>query len=351
CSIERPQVEWRAPARAIAGVGEAPKKPAEKLPVIFVIDQFEQALQPTHDPKDLDRFIRDLFYFLKANQPIVKFAIAVRADWLHHLFTEVRQLQLDLKQLYFFFQVDYLTRDSARTIIVKPLQRVNIPYEDRVIDDILDNLVGHDTETSVEKAFIQPIQLQLVVDSLYSAAAQTGDPSRAFTWQNYDTSGGVIKILNGYLEDNLAGREDAWRLLDRFVAKDGKTSQSLRYSSLVNVPARSSVESDIQDLVYRGLLQVYERERGDKYCRLAHDYIAQVVTRHFQENTDKHTWKQAEDWLAQATEDWKNSSTSNSRDKPILELNRYARIYADRDYLTLSDDNRQLLIASALRNG
>lgn len=323
----------------------------DPLPVVLIVDQFEKALHSSHDPKDLEKFLKELVFLLKRDRQIAKIVVVVRSDWLSYLAMEVRSLELDLRVYALTFLVDYLSRDAARLAITRPLRKMSIPFEDRVVEDILDSLLGYSYEASVERKFIQPIQLQLVMDSLCSLAEQRGDLSTAFTWENYQASGGVAQILRDYLSRTLAGRPDAWRLLARFITEDGRSNKSLPYAELLAVPAAKEVEADIQELVRNGLVQIYEVEKGVKYCRLSHDYIGDAVNDYLERNPDQQGWKLAEDWLARATQEWLHSSVFSAGERPLLDRSRYLHIYEFRDKLQLGDASRQLLIRTALRNG
>lgn len=349
CEFERPNVDWQF--AQVLNRTERASITTVKKPIILIVDQFEQALFTTHDSKELERFLKDLKFYTRTKRHLVRFIISIRADWLYYLVTEIKHLQLGLNVFANTVTIDYLTRDTAKAAIVGPIDKSGWIYDESVINDILDKLLDSGYEASIEKKYIQPTQLQLVVDSLCTMAEQHGVSALAFTEENYALSGGVEAILKNYLRNQIGTRIDAWRLLARFIVADGKGSRNLKYSELVTVPDQSAVEAEIYDLVQKGLLLIYEKDNQEKYCRLAHDYIAQAVETYIQQNPDQQGWKWAEDWLARGVEDWNSSSTSADIDKPVIEKNRYKHIFEYRNKLKLDLNARRLLIASSMSHG
>jgi photosystem II stability/assembly factor-like uncharacterized protein len=305
----------------------------------------------SHNSKDLDQFLKELVFITKLKGSQIRFVISIRADWLYYLATEIRHLQLGLNVYTFTLTIDYLSIDSARRAIIKPISNLGWKYDDQVINEILEKLLDSRHDASIDKKYIQPTQLQLVVDSLCTNAELNGDVSQAFLLPNYQQSGGVEVILKNYLQNQLSGRKDAWRLLARFIISDGKGSRSLKYSELIAIPDAKEVELEINELVRNGLMLVYEQDKGEKYCRLAHDYIAEAVENFVRLNPDQQGWKLAEEWLARGLEEWKTSSEGNDFEKPIVERNRYRQIFAYRSKLTVDDTACRLLIISALTHG
>src|SRR5512143_1495964 len=96
-----------------------------------------------------------------------------------------------------------MSSESGYISVMRPLEQVWISFDPEVIDRILAELQRSSEINPKELDLIQPAQLQLVIDSLYSLQERQGSPEKAFTANTYEGSGGVSKILQEYLSRSL----------------------------------------------------------------------------------------------------------------------------------------------------
>jgi len=320
-------------------------------PIVLIVDQFEQALSASHPYQALEEFLKGIPRLLGPVSPVAKIVIVVRADWLYFLEASTRQFYPQLSLHSYIFTLDPLTPQSAREVIVGSLQKMAQEYDEAVVDEILRSLQTTSIGPSVGP-YIQPIQLQIVLRTLMDIAWKEGCPGSFLTEAIYRRSGGVDHVLRNHLIRTLSDQPEAWRLLARFVAPDHKTSQTLRRSALMVVPAAGNVETWLNFLVAQGLLEVHEApDKPDVFYRLAHDYLVEAIVEYLDRNPDQQGWKLAEDWLASGILEWQASLQRGDEEGLLLERNRYLLIYQHRDKLPLSPEARQLLLLTALRYG
>lgn len=322
-----------------------------RSPVVLVVDQFEQALSPRHNPGSLEAFLGGIRRLISLRERFATVIIVVRADWLYYLEHSVKQVYPRLNVHTCIFTVDPLDESAAREAIVKPAEQWNLPYDQSVIDSIINNLRTNSKELAIG-SYIQPIQLQIVLRQLFSLAEHRGDWHQALCRDNYEASGGVESILRNYLTKAVGPRSEAWHLLARFIGPDGRTGRTRRHSELVAVPAAEDVELELRYLVSQSLVEVYQpQETEDRLYRLSHDYLVEAIKDYLQENVDHLGWKLAEDWLASGTLDWKESLKRDDSNQLLLEQDRYLHIYEYRNRLQIRNDSQRLLILTALNYG
>lgn len=317
--------------------------------IILIVDQFEQALSPTHDAKALEVFVKGIPQLMAGTESqCIRIMLIVRADWLYYLENSVKLFYPRLNIHSCIYTVDPLSGAAAREAIVRPAEIYGIPYEDDVVTEVIGEL-ERSIEGLVVGKFVQPIQLQIVLRSLFVLAERQGSLDRALTREIYQSSGGVQSILRNYMIHSVGYSEDSWRLLARFIGPDNKTSRTRHHSELRAVPAAVSVESELAILISKGILVAHELPgRDEDIYRLSHDYLVEAIVKYFSANPDQLGWKLAEDWLSGGTIEWRDAGKNKNL---LLEQSRYKQIFEYRDKLSLSEDARELLLLTSLRYG
>jgi hypothetical protein len=110
-----------------------------------------------------------------------------------------------------------LTRHQARQAITAPVAQLGVSYEPELIDCLLDDLAGHNTNS------VMPPQLQLVCSGLYD---QLGANDKLITLSLYEQLGGARGVLQQYLNDELVrlGRHEralAFGILEELATSQG----------------------------------------------------------------------------------------------------------------------------------
>jgi len=317
--------------------------------IVLIVDQFEQALSASHPVQALTDFVQGLARLLDQVHRFVKIVIVLRADWLYYLTILVRRFNPRLNVYAMIFTLDPLTREAAHEAIAKPLKKCRIPYDEGIIQEILDSLLRQESHPPIGP-YIQPIHLQIVLDALLRLA--NNDEDKAFTVENLRRAGGVASILKNYLTDSMRDSPEAWPLLLHFVDRDGRTARAIRRTELLVVPAAEDIKAQLETLVAKGLLEIYAADNlDDTYYRLAHDSLAEAIADYLEKHPERQEWKRAEEWLASAVEEWCDSKKSGDGDGVLLEEDRYLFIYEHRDNLSITSDSQELLLRTSLRYG
>ena len=319
--------------------------------IVLIVDQFEHALSQAGDPQALTGFFKGVARLASLPQRFVTVVIVLRADWLYFLEMSTRRAYPSLNVHSCVFTIDPLTREGAREAVIRPLQERKFAYDDQVVDEIADSLQRGVVGLAVE-SYVQPVQLQMVLRALFDLAEQSGTPNQALMLKNYSRSGGVESILRNYLTNSFRHRPEAWRLLARFIAPDGKTARTNKRRELLSVPAADDIELELVFLLDQGFVATYEAEEvGETYYRLTHDYLVEAIVDYLNKNPDQQGWKLADEWLASGTLEWKESHKLGRVDPLLLEQGRYLHIYQYRDKLRLTGEAQILLTLTSLRYG
>jgi photosystem II stability/assembly factor-like uncharacterized protein len=319
--------------------------------IVLIVDQFEHALGQDNDPQSLAGFFKGVARLASLPKRFVTVVIVLRADWLYFLEMSTRRTYPSLNVHSCVFTIDPLTREGAREAVIRPLQERKFAYNDQVVDEIVDSLQRGVSGLPVE-SYIQPVQLQMVLRSLFDLAEQCGTLDQALMLENYHRSGGVESILRNYLTNSFRHRPEAWRLLARFIAPDGKAARTNKRRELLSVPAADDIELELIFLIDQGFVATYETEEvGETYYRLTHDYLVEAIVDYLNKNPDQQGWKLADEWLASGTLEWKESHKLGRVDPLLLEQGRYLHIYQYRDKLRLTGEAQILLTLTSLRYG
>lgn len=320
-------------------------QPSREKPIVLVVDQFERALDSSHNKESLLKFLKGLPLLASDPYRFARVVIVVRADWQYNLRRSIEEFYPYLNP-YCIIDIDPLRIGAAREAIEGPLKQQGFSYDETVIDKIIGDLKNRIDVLPASNEYVQPIQLQIVLSELYNSAYKKGEPETALSSANYEYSEGVEYILQHYLTKTIGSDPETWRVLSLFIASDNKSRKTRHHSELLDVPAAKDIEKSIERLVDKRVLVVQEIDEGDKFYDLAHDYlIAEVVEYLNGKSEELLGLRRAEDWLREGTDEWRRDHQF------LLERNRYLKIYQEGERLGLSGEARQLLILSALDYG
>lgn len=314
--------------------------------LVLIIDHFEHALSQSSELLSRDVFLEGVSRLL--NQPYYSFVhivIVVQAGWQYSLKKYIEQAIPRYDPNYWTVDVDPLSPEAARRAIVGPLEQRGLEYDPRVVDNIVSVLQGSFSGLP-EGRYVHPIQLQVVLGALFRLGQRYGSSDSSIDAETYEKTGGVEHILRTHLADTIGHEAEAWRLLGLFISPDGKTSCFRREAELLAVPAAGRIRRVLNRLVEQGLLDapsVVEGEGGLIY-RLSHECLVDDIMQYITHHSEYLGLKHADEWLTTGVGEWRTHEL-------LLEQRRYVQIHRFRDQLKLSDEARQLVIASALEYG
>ena len=310
-------------------LAEAAKSWGRTLVIIF--DQFE-AFFERFSAGQRQAFIAELGQLYEARDIPVKLLFSLREDWLAAM-GEVEERIPDIFQTR--FRLLPLARGNAREAIIRPLESLQMRYEPKLVEQLLDEMVQS------EDTAVMPPQLQLVCDALYEQAIQA--ERTVITLTDYHAIGGAKNILNRYIETALQtfGHEEravARRLLQALVTsqaiKDAVTEEALA----ARVGAEASVISPI--LARLTQQRLVRRIDDDSRYELAHDVLAAAIAGWI--SGEQLRIKEVREMLSREFADWQ-------RDSAVFPgANKFEQINQVKEALTFSAEEAGFLLRTAL---
>ncbi|MCX6032018.1 MAG: SIR2 family protein [Chloroflexi bacterium] len=292
--------------------------------IVLIIDQFEELFARPLTNQTREDFLDQLMAIVRNRLLPVHVVLSLRSDWVHHLHVLARWLpEFSSYQV----PIERLNRNQARQAIISPLESLGIPYEEQLVDRIIDDLVqtARDDprmqgDTTLQDV-IDPPQLQLVCDALYEPGSLTGLDS-----QTYKARDGARGILKRYLHRKLAtygpDQEFAERALIALIGpnntKEARTSEQIQ----LEVTEPAAAERVLARLVQDRLVRPDVREHK-VYYELAHEYLVGEI----ELTPEVLNRKRAQYWLQQGADEWFQHRGA------LLSEDQFRIINAEREYL------------------
>jgi len=208
----------------IAQCGQKTNEYGEPAPTVMVFDQFEE-LFTSYPGRWADRedFFRQVGEALEGNpkkglrsNPLLRVIFCMREDYIAELDPYLPLLPEKLRTR---FRLEHLREKKALTAITKPLEKTNRSYAPGVAEQLVRNLLRIPTQsmtgTQTMGLYVEPVQLQVVCQSLWDAL--TPDES-VITLNHLQKYGDVSQALSNFYERSI-----------RSVSKDtGVKEETLR---------------------------------------------------------------------------------------------------------------------------
>ena len=301
--------------------------------LVITLDQFEEFFIRL-SPQYRTAFVGELGALYDTRDVPVKVVLSLREDWL----ASVGEIETRIPDVFRTrMHLLPLARDQARQAITAPVERLEVRYEQALVEQLLDDLAGH------ERLGVMPPQLQLVCSALYDGLAPG---ERRITLAAYERLGGTRGVLRRYLDDELARLGSAERVLAGAVLEELVTSQGTKAVKTGDELARA-LRADLPDmklvldkLVRARLLRTLEHEDGRAAYELAHEYLIREIS----VGAEAQKRKQAEELIQQEVENWRRFGT-------LLGADKLALIGEVRETLRLDTDAQELLLRSTLQIG
>ncbi len=238
--------------------------------IIFFFDQFEDfflQLNKTQKNKFLD-YLRGIF---RHDQIRLRFVFVLRED----LLSEMSFFKAAIPEIYHHeFRLLKLTVEQAVDAVLKPALTVGCPFEERLAQEILQDLSNGEND-------IDPPQLQIVCDALYD----NRDPDKGITSEIYEKLGRASHILEGYMERVLNRFEDEQALMAKRILKSLITADFQRKvlplnDLLTHVQTshfnREQILQLLNELSDARLIRL-GRQDGKNWVELSHDFLIPKV--------------------------------------------------------------------------
>lgn len=199
----------------VAQCGQHTNEYGEPAPIVMVFDQFEELF--TSYPgrwADREEFFKQIGEALEGNpkkrthgNPLLRVIFCMREDYIAELDPYLPLLPEKLRTR---FRLEHLREKKALTAITKPLEKTNRSYAPGVAEQLVKNLLRIPnqsmTGTQTMGLYVEPVQLQVVCQSLWDALTPQESVITAKHLQKY---GDVSEALSNFYERSI-----------RSVAKD-----------------------------------------------------------------------------------------------------------------------------------
>jgi WD40 repeat protein len=193
----------------VAQCGQHPNEYGEPAPIVMIFDQFEELF--TSYPgrwSDREDFFRQLGEALEGNpkkglpgNPLLRVILSMREDYIAELDPYLPLLPEKLRTR---FRLEHLREKKALTAITKPLEKTNRSYAPGVAEQLVRNLLRIPnqsvTGTQTMGLYVEPVQLQVVCQSLWDAL--TPEES-VITLKHLQKYGDVSQALSTFYERSI----------------------------------------------------------------------------------------------------------------------------------------------------
>ncbi len=264
------QMETEEPHKALLELSRVAGRP-----VLLVLDQAEELFIGRSEEQSRELaagLAREINSCLSAGQGVVHFLVCLRDDYFGHL-TYLRQAGLpgifDHELI-----LPPLDPSSARLALEEPLSLAGKSLAPGLAQTVIEDLSGEGQE-------VNPVELELVSDSLFRAAE---DSAEIGTDLYQRKSAG--KVLAEYLGQVLTKLEqehlpEAWTVLKQMVTTAGTSKEASGVDELAAATGlpEETIDYMVQRLVTERLVQATEvRDQEDEpRYRIAHDLVAREV--------------------------------------------------------------------------
>jgi hypothetical protein len=245
-------------------------------PIAVFFDQFEEFFVNLSDPL-LFQFASELAECL-ANQVDARFILVIREDFMANLDTLRRWIPTIFNN---GFRLQSLSKDDAREVIVRPLERTRIGIEAELASRLLRDLYHQDG--------IYPPHLQIVCERLYESLERS---ARKITLKQYQDLGGAERILLEYVDAVLKQMpEEERRLADailKVMVTSWRTKMVLRAEEIATASwmELDEVSPILDKLVLCRLVRRIELS-GIEYFELTHEHLVARVQSSIQDEERK----------------------------------------------------------------
>lgn len=260
--------------------------------IVLVLDQFEELFTrfvdagASTDPSStlLDWRLRKEFFNEidrllggrnDGGPPLpMRCVVSMRNEFIAQL-DDLRRIAPDLGDST--IHLSFLRRDDAREAILQPAQDFGYTYDARLFDDVLATLTR-------EGAYVEPAQLQIVCEKLWTERGATLAGARAngalpeVDFETYEALGGTRGILAGFFREYLDSLSDADRLealemLEPLITSSG-TRNIAEWRQVVDAPFRDRTRRE--QLLYEMAKQTivrFEARLGGRLVEVTHEFL------------------------------------------------------------------------------
>jgi hypothetical protein len=162
-----------------------------RLPLVLILDQFEEFFQYQRSRGTLQAFLQQLAEVFTDRSTPVAVVIAMREDFA----LELNALKPYLPTLLFenFYRLEKLDRKSAEEAIVQPVAQVGFLYEEALVEALLTDLVSRELASRATTPVadlidtVEPPYLQMTCSELWKL--EQHNPGKTLRLETYQKQG------------------------------------------------------------------------------------------------------------------------------------------------------------------
>lgn len=300
--------------------------------VVLIFDQFEEFFVRLGEPLRV-QFLEQLQRALQLCPGDLKVLLSIREDYLGELYELRPWLPRVLHNAY---RLKKLTYQQAKAAAIKPASQFHVRIEEELVDRILDDIARDDG--------VEPTELQIIMDRLY----QSKSPNRhVIGAHSYEVLSGADRILSDYLDHALDKLSPAERRMARQVLKNMVASSELKaIRSAERIAAETGypypqVEKLLARLADLRLVRRIGKPEKHEY-EVVHEYVAQKIN----------DWLSDDEARVKDVQDLLTRELSNyQKFKLLMQDGALRLVYQHRDELTISPEEMELIVRSAVLRG
>jgi hypothetical protein len=286
---------------------------ADEAPLLITFDQFEEFFIRFQNNRDLKTAFIELIAEIESRSDInCRILFSIREDYFAHFNEFQRELPRILDNSC---RVGPLSAFGAREAITKPLLLRGIPFDNRLISELLDRL---------EKFNFDPAFLQIVCGELVRVASERDATALRITRADLQALGGIEGIFQRYLDNAIDELPEESRLiarlvLDALISRE-RTKQAMRIDDLLAEPFVTSREELAEILAALRKFRILRRDvrQSEEWFELVHEWLIPLVQHWIRADSDYFNFVTARD-LVEFT-----GRTQVKRRNPEALLNRGA---------------------------
>jgi tetratricopeptide (TPR) repeat protein len=263
-------------ARFLAGRPRRIEPPGMPMPRLLVFDQFEE-LFTTHPDRWQERqgFLEQLAEAVES-LPDLRVLVVLREDFLSRLLGYADAFRSGLKDRYF---LEPLRRPAAELAITGPARNTGRSFEPAAVDDLVRRLmtsrvdVGDSRIVQIEGEFVEPVLLQVVCQSLWTALpTQASTINLAHVRELADVDTSLARFYSDAVSEAAAQGLVTERRIREWVQQRLLTHGGTRGTVYVGANTTEGLPNEVVSLLEGKLLRA-EFRAGARWLEITHDSL------------------------------------------------------------------------------
>jgi DNA-binding beta-propeller fold protein YncE/Leucine-rich repeat (LRR) protein len=256
-------------------------KDGDVLPRVIVFDQFEELFTAYEERwKDRDDFFKQLQAALEAD-PMLRVVFVMREEHIAHLDPYVELIPDRLRTR---FHLRRLGRDAALKAITWPLRGTERTFADEVAENLIEDLLKVHVQVGVDKTveavgeFVEPVQLQVVCESLWRSLP---NGIKVIENSHLRTFGDTSQALSKFYEQSIKAASNGARIskgrLRKWFDKILITQAGTRGTVFRGRKKTGGIANKAVDILENSHLIRGELRAGARWYELTHDRFIEPI--------------------------------------------------------------------------